>query len=250
MNSSWKVAASRATKTVRPDQHHGGAGVDVLLAGVEGDVVDAEPEHADRLDRDPLAASRSGRRGPAPPRRGRSADEEPTGDKSRGEGAGQMADRHERRSQSEGSRRRPPPAAGGAVEPGGSGAAGVLGAGGRSHRLSLGTAPRGSELPNRRSAVVRHGACTSPRVRRRWSRCSMETSRSHGRQHRWRRPDLLSALPGGQAVVLRGHGGQLNRGGDPSRRLLAFRQQGTQGTSTKVTPCARSSPRGASSKTP
>ena len=62
MNRSWRNDRRQERDQHRRDldQHHGGAGVDVLLAGVEGDVVDAEPQHADHHDRDPLAAGRAG----------------------------------------------------------------------------------------------------------------------------------------------------------------------------------------------
>ena len=50
------------------DQHRGGAGVDPLLALVERDVVDAEPQHADGDDATPgRRASGRGSRAPGPP---------------------------------------------------------------------------------------------------------------------------------------------------------------------------------------
>ena len=80
------------------DEHHGGAGVDVLLAGVEGDVVDAEPEHADGHDRDPLTAGRPGHAATeGDDAEAQRADQEPPqGQRAGLEGAREVPDRHER----------------------------------------------------------------------------------------------------------------------------------------------------------
>ena len=62
--SDRKTAASSAIEQGRHlDQHRGRAGVDTLLALVEGDVVDREPQHPDHRDDQEVAAG-----GPGTPR--------------------------------------------------------------------------------------------------------------------------------------------------------------------------------------